>query len=353
MKRLALSSACFLVSLLSLLTLPAPCQAQELMSVRVAATDLAGNPIRTIQPNSPFLLNLYAADIRPAARGVFSVYADVFYNAGLFAATPTLTFTDEFSVVKKGDGSNPGIFDEAGAVWNYGDFPNEPNGGEYLVLSTVMVSLQQIGTGAFTADPADSILNDYALFGLFEELLSSQVRFLGSLLTVTTSNGLICDADSDGDCDIADLDLLYAAFGSASPELDLNGSGTVESGDIPEWLSLASDPSNTAKLDAAHVYLNGDANLDGSVNSLDLGILLNVFNDTSGLGYASGNLNDDADVNSLDLGIVLNNFNHTSLAALAVPEPRSQPFLLVSLVGWVCLRRRGRPQPARFSLRRQ
>lgn len=152
--------------------------------------------------------------------------------------------------------------------------------------------------------------------------------------------GFACDADADGDCDMTDIDMLYAEFGNSGP-LDLDGSGTVDVGDITEWLSLASDPSNTAKLNAAHIYMNGDVNLDGSVNSDDLGILLNNFGDTNGLLYGAGNLNGDANVNSDDLGILLNNFGHASLAAAAVPEPQSLSLLIAAMVAiGSCLRRR-------------
>ena len=68
--------------------------------------------------------------------------------------------------------------------------------------------------------------------------------------------------------------------------------------------------------------LVGDLNVDGTVNSGDLGLLLNNFNHAGGAVYTQGDINNDGDVNSGDLGLLLNNFNQSSPAAVStVPEP--------------------------------
>ena len=65
------------------------------------------------------------------------------------------------------------------------------------------------------------------------------------------------------------------------------------------------------------MFVIGDANLDGDVNSTDLGLLLNNFGDNTGLGWGSGNLNADSDVDSTDLGLLLNNFSFNSPPPIA------------------------------------
>lgn len=162
-------------------------------------------------------------------------------------------------------------------------------------------------------------------------------------LNILPVAGLLCDADMDQDCDIADIDLLYDAFGTTGA-LDLDASGTIDAGDIDSWLTEASDESNPAKSDANHEYRNGDVNLDGAVNSTDLGILLNAFGDGSGLKFGGGNLNSDLTIDSIDLGILLNNFGHDSLstAAVAVPEPTAAAMILFGLFGLVASSRRRR-----------
>lgn len=148
----------------------------------------------------------------------------------------------------------------------------------------------------------------------------------GSFGTVTPP-GLLCDLDSDGDCDTADIEMIIDA-----------GGGTVAA-DLITWLGQAS-ASNNPYLGGAKTFKVGDVNLDGSIGSDDLGQLLNKFNSTTDLDWIDGNLNGDGVVDSADLGLLLNNFNFTSAAAAAVPEPGSVSLLIVALVGLTMASRR-------------
>lgn len=125
-----------------------------------------------------------------------------------------------------------------------------------------------------------------------------------------------CDLDADGDCDNADIDILYAA-----------------DGDIDQWLADASTIDNPANPGAAFTFKRGDANLDGSVDSTDLGLLLNNFGQSGGNAglWGGGDTDDSGNVDSTDLGLLLNNFNFTSAAALgaSVPEPNSSVLCLI------------------------
>lgn len=114
---------------------------------------------------------------------------------------------------------------------------------------------------------------------------------------------LPCDLTGAVGCDIADLDQLFT---TGDPALQ-----------IPQWLVDASSPNNPLKLSSSHTYVYGDVNLDGQVDSTDLGLLLNAFGETN-TGWGDGNLNADATVDSTDLGLVLNNFGHSSVTAATV-----------------------------------
>ncbi len=140
-------------------------------------------------------------------------------------------------------------------------------------------------------------------------------------IVFTTGNSYPCDYVGDLGCDINDMDALYAGTNGAPTPLTDQA--------IATWLAQASDPQNPLKQSSNHVYVMGDINLDGSVGSIDLGILLNNFSDASGLGWGSGNLNSDASIGSIDLGLLLNRFGYASPPAAAnsvVPEPA---------VGWM------------------
>ncbi len=156
---------------------------------------------------------------------------------------------------------------------------------------------------------------------------------IATITTVITPS-LVCDFDNDDACRPADLDLLYDNFNTDMARFDLNSSGTVEEGDIANWLTAASSTDNPYNTTGA-TFRSGDVNFSGSVDSNDLGILLNNFGSTAGLYYEDGNLNGDANVDSSDLGRLLNSFGVTSSAATVVPEPSSGVgglFLLAALL---------------------
>lgn len=153
-----------------------------------------------------------------------------------------------------------------------------------------------------------------------EEDLDGEILLWGTKKAtriVATSVTLQCDADSDGDCEHNDLDALYDSFG-VGDQFDYNGDGLVDGSDIAGWLADASQPSNLTN-QSGKTYTMGDINLDGAIDSTDLGLLLNSFGASGEAYWIDGNLNGDSVVDSSDLGLVLNNFGFTS--ATAVPEP--------------------------------
>lgn len=181
----------------------------------------------------------------------------------------------------------------------------------------------------------------------------------GQCSTVFTDNGgsdgfdllqpvesLTCDFDGDGQCDLNDLDQLYDAIPTNESTFDLDNSdglNVVDNADIGEWLLQASDPGNPFKSDPSDTYLRGDVNLDGAIDSQDLGLLLNNFGDDGTPYWGAGNLNGDALADSNDLGLLLNNFGHGTAAATTiahVPEPRSCGLLCLAVIGLAFFRGR-------------
>lgn len=184
---------------------------------------------------------------------------------------------------------------------------------------------------AFSGDtPAGIGAGQIELGGWNSTSSPGTIEFVNVGLTIGPS--FPCDFVGALGCDINDIDALYAGTnGAPTPLTDAA---------ISTWLSQASDPANPLKATTADTYVLGDADLNGDVDSTDLGLHLNNFSSTAGLGWGQGNFNSDLDVDSTDLGLLLNNFAFSSLSASAVPEPASAALVLVTLLGFAVAFRR-------------
>ena len=87
----------------------------------------------------------------------------------------------------------------------------------------------------------------------------------------------------------------------------------------------------------------GDANLDGTVNGVDLDAVLSNYNKT-GMTWAQGDFNGDGVVNGVDLDIVLSNYNKTAgvPSMAAVPEPSTLAMLALGAIAMLAWAGRGR-----------
>ena len=153
-----------------------------------------------------------------------------------------------------------------------------------------------------------------------------------------------CDFDGNGQCDVADFDLMLAAGPLAvgvdvDPEnqvFDLNGDGVLDISDAEKWLSDAAEANGFSE-----AYLFGDANLDGFVDVSDFNAW-NQFRFSDLSAWSQGDFNFDGVIDGSDFNIWNGNkFSGVSrFGPNAVPEPDAM-FLLASLTaGWLLCHRR-------------
>jgi hypothetical protein len=83
--------------------------------------------------------------------------------------------------------------------------------------------------------------------------------------------------------------------------------------------------------------VGGDANIDGSVDVVDMGILAKNYGRTglahgAGQSWSLGDFNDDGNVDVVDIGILAQNYDTTySLPPGPVPEPTTALLVLAGL----------------------
>jgi hypothetical protein len=163
-------------------------------------------------------------------------------------------------------------------------------------------------------------------------LLFLLLTFDTFILTATAQ--LACDFDSDGECNVADIDRLTMELW-LEPEqrdliFDLNIDGMVNGSDTEEWLELAAVQNGFAA-----PFLHGDSNLDGTVNATDLNALGRHWLQPLGV-WSEGNSSCSSAVDVCDLMHIGLHWQQTiPLAAAQVPEPMGLLLLLVG-VGGIC-----------------
>ncbi len=280
--------------------------------------------------------------------GNWSVNATVQPGGATPVATDTLTFDfSNASVANTVQFESPATADfvlDAGNVSSTIVIAGSLGGGTSVILNDNAFSFTDLTNGSLAlgtytlfdgdANTSFTLGSNVTLAGL-DAYPGSTLSISGDdlVLTLNQMAGLTCDLDADADCDQTDIDLLYLTGPDAAA--------------IDGWLAAASSPTNPYKTtypggSLSDVYVVGDANLNGDVDSADLGILLNNFGATSGVNWGGGDLNADGGVDSSDLGLLLNRFGSTSAAFSAVPEPSSCLLVLMSLLGAIGMGRRRR-----------
>ncbi len=151
----------------------------------------------------------------------------------------------------------------------------------------------------------------------------------------------VCDFDSDGDCDVSDINLMLGVgpisggvSASGNEIYDLDGSGMIDLSDRDLWLANAASENGLGS-----PYNLGDANLDGTVDGVDF-VAWNANKFSTSLSWDAGDFNADGFVDGNDFIAWNANKFTSSDSVAAVPEPSCVFVMLLGMLGLIAAKRR-------------
>ncbi len=154
---------------------------EDLVAIRLEATDLFGNPITSVAAAGDFLLHAYVEDTRVDAGGVFAAYLDLLYDPAAVEVSGGIDFGEGYVNATSGSVETPGLIDEVGAFHE----SLRPVGGGEARLFTVRFTATGNGPVEFQSDPADRFPDHVLLlYGLNEPVSIDQSVFGGLRLEV-------------------------------------------------------------------------------------------------------------------------------------------------------------------------
>ncbi|QDU72039.1 endo-1,4-beta-xylanase [Mucisphaera calidilacus] len=200
----------------------------------------------------------------------------------------------------------------------------EPTGRDTLFADTIHLggTLELRVAFGYTPAPGTPLpiffANQYtgAFDDVFADRLVVETYTAGQLFGVNVL-AILGDFNLDQQLTADDVDILLANLGN--PAYDLTRDNTADHDDLHHLITFLMQGTP------------GDANLDHTVDLLDLSILAANF-DTAG-NWTAGDFNNDNSINLLDLSILAANFGRST-----IPEPGTLTALLLSTT--LCRRRR-------------
>ncbi len=264
--------------------------ADDIVGLDLVVTDLNGTPIDQITAGSQFQLRGFVQDLRTggANRGIFAAYEDVLYSSNLVSPVLSTTndpdlgfqvqFGPDYNRVREGDVLNAGIINEIGAV----STSDAPLGSDRLLVFTVTMTANAVGTATFVGDPADiRPQHDTLTFEPVQPVPFDEITYGFDSLTIVSGTGggaggegfhnhrMALDVNNDGF--ISPIDALGIIN-------QLNGGGAGSLG----------DDTGEGEDDAPHMFV--DTNDDGFISPLDALLVINHLNESIGAGSAEGEL---------------------------------------------------------------
>ncbi len=186
---------------------------------RLELSDLAGQPITSLQAGEEFFLSAYVADLRSEPQGVFAAYLDLAFDAGRIVPAGSVEFGSVYKNGRDDGGSVPGLLDEVGGFSG----SIRPLGAGDFLLFRAPFRAEAAGTVSFVAEPAASMPRSVVLlYGEYAPLANDRIDFGSASLDVLgPQDSSVEDAGSPvaSFWDIGNSDPLAPSRPDTSPEI--------------------------------------------------------------------------------------------------------------------------------------
>ena len=162
----------------------------ETGAVSLAAVDMQGNPISSVEVGQQFQVQVSVQDTSADPHGVFSSFVRMSFDAQMADLTGPVAFPSTF-VLKKGITSEPGVV-TAGAILD-----TEPTGPDQLLLFTATFTATSAGTFSLTTAPSARTSHEILHFLNNDPVDPANIDF-GTLDLTIVAPSDVGNSDNDG-----------------------------------------------------------------------------------------------------------------------------------------------------------
>jgi len=265
--------------------------ADDVIKLRLSATDLAGTPIDQITVGQQFQLRGFVEDLRtsPTRAGVFAAFQDILYNNRLVSVNSStaapgfqIAYDAQYSNATAGDTRVPGLINEVGSVQT----SSSPVGlGEKLQF-TITLTARNVGIASFIGDPADiKPFHDSFVFDPTTPLTPSQIRYISDSILIVSTTGGSGSSGGEGNTNLTNAyDVNNDGFVSPIDVLILVNSLNNGSSGLLPVLGLPAGSGGEGGSGRHFLDVNGDNYL----SPLDALMVINELNNRQSSGSGEG-----------------------------------------------------------------
>lgn len=225
---------------------------EPLAGIQLEITDLAGNPVTSLDVGDKFLLKMYGTDERARADrgGIYAAYTDIVFDGTRVRVVPGTTIDHAVAFSNTPSGTvGTGLIDELGGV----STGTTPSNADKSLIATLQMETLAAGSVNFITNPADGTNRAVLMFFNNDEVAADTVNYGSVSLAI-------------GQSFTANPDTFTVAKDSAATVLNVLANDTIVAGTGTLSVTSVTQPSSggTVTLTNGVVSFTPTANFVGT-----------------------------------------------------------------------------------------